>query len=196
MCMACALHVHAGEPVAFVATIANPLAFEHRQGPCSGPCRREHRLVVLPQWQGVGIGPRLSNLSASLWVATETKSDKFNGELHAYTCKTKHPTFGAFREASGSGWLPMKDNKPAKHEYNHRYVGPPHAFPALSERLKPITIDGAKAPSIFAGGKRKSVPGADDEAIDKAIKAAKSVASKAASSILSHFSAARAALAE
>ena len=36
----------------------------------SRPRRREHRTVVLDTWQGLGIGPRLSDLAASTWTAT------------------------------------------------------------------------------------------------------------------------------
>ena len=54
--------------------------------------RREHRVVVLPEWQGLGIGPRLSDLSAQLWTATPHGAA---GNNWLYSCRTAHPRFGA-----------------------------------------------------------------------------------------------------
>jgi hypothetical protein len=50
-----------GQPVAFSAWL-------HHAGP-GPPSKREHRTVTLPDYQGVGIGNRLSALVASLWTA-------------------------------------------------------------------------------------------------------------------------------
>ena len=108
--------------------------------------RREHRVVVLPAWQGVGIGPKLSNLIASTWVATKNETQ---GDLHRYTCKTAHPRFGAYREAGRSGtvlWEAAASNRPPKfgaeakkdQAYVHFYVGPPFPFPPGGGRMKPI----------------------------------------------------------
>ena len=34
----------------------------------SRPTRQEHRVVILPAWQGIGLGPMLSNTHASTWA--------------------------------------------------------------------------------------------------------------------------------
>ena len=87
---------------------------------------RESRLVTLPDYQGLGIGVRLSD-----WVA----------ELHhrdgcLYFGKTTHPTLGAYRDHSAV-WKPTSKNRVARKDmsnktrwqvssrlsYSHQYVG-------------------------------------------------------------------------
>jgi GNAT superfamily N-acetyltransferase len=87
---------------------------------------RESRLVTLPDYQGLGIGVRLSD-----WVA----------ELHhrdgcLYFGKTTHPTLGAYRDHS-EVWKPTTKNRVARKDmsektrwqvssrlsYSHQYIG-------------------------------------------------------------------------
>ena len=63
-----------GNPVGMVAVIHYP----HPKG----MYWREHRTVVLPDFQGVGIGNRLSDFVASMFVATG----------HPYFVSTLHPS--------------------------------------------------------------------------------------------------------
>jgi GNAT superfamily N-acetyltransferase len=55
---------------------------------------RGHRLVVLPDFQGLGIGPRLSDALAQMYV------DK---GCHYYS-RTAHPRLGMYRDRPDSGW--------------------------------------------------------------------------------------------
>tara|TARA_R110002020_G_scaffold139307_2_gene310144 strand:+ start:10393 stop:11466 length:1074 start_codon:yes stop_codon:yes gene_type:complete len=88
---------------------------------------RESRLVILPDYQGLGIGPRLSDAIASLYVSKGRK----------YFSRTTHERLGAYRDRS-SNWKktssygkvvsPMKGYK--KHWkvdtrvcYSHEYIG-------------------------------------------------------------------------
>lgn len=78
--------------VGFVAAIAYP----------SGTVRsayREHRLVVLPDYQGLGIGPRLSEAVAQHYLD--------NGKR--YFGKTAHPRIGEYRDRSPR-WKPTSKN--------------------------------------------------------------------------------------
>lgn len=70
-----------GKPVAFSAWI-NQLS---RRGG-----KREHRTVVLPDYQGVGIGMALSSFCAALWTALSQRA----------TSTTTHPAFTAARQRS------------------------------------------------------------------------------------------------
>ena len=51
---------------------------------------REHRTVILPDFQGLGIGPRLSDALARMFVA----------DGHRFFSKTAHPRLGAYRNLS------------------------------------------------------------------------------------------------
>ena len=82
----CAVARWGARPVGFVAVLPQPgvheagLSYEE-----SRTVRRESRLVVLPEFQGLGIGPRLSNATGSRWV----------GLGNRYISRTAHPRFGA-----------------------------------------------------------------------------------------------------
>ena len=84
--------------------------------------RREHRVVVLPSWQGLGLGPALSDLSASLWTATshgdEIKTDR---PCWRYSSTTAHPRFGSYREFNPQ-WTPTATNG-KDGMFSHEYVG-------------------------------------------------------------------------
>lgn len=72
-----------GSPVAFTSSISFPHA-KVKHG------RREHRTVVLPDFQGLGIGVRLAE-----WLA-----EWHLEQGHRFYSRTTHPRMGAYREAS------------------------------------------------------------------------------------------------
>lgn len=77
----CFLASHDGMPVAFSAWL-NLLS---RRGG-----RREHRTVVLPDWQGIGLGMAISSTVASMWKGLGKRA----------TSTTSHPGFIAGRRRS------------------------------------------------------------------------------------------------
>jgi GNAT superfamily N-acetyltransferase len=107
--------------VGFVAAIAYP----------SGTLKsayREHRLVVLPDFQGLGIGPRLSEAVAQHYVDHGKR----------YFSKTSHPRIGEYRDGSarwratsknhrvrrdGIGRAARWDMNPYRWTYSHEFVG-------------------------------------------------------------------------
>jgi GNAT superfamily N-acetyltransferase len=93
---------------------------------------REHRTVILPEYQGLGLGVRLSDHVAALHVA----------EGKRYFSRTTHPRMGEYRERSAL-WRPTDKNRKRRHSlghnrqdlahwgadtarvaYSHEYVGP------------------------------------------------------------------------
>ena len=93
-------------PIGFSAT----LPFPH--GTIKGAWR-EHRTVVLPDYQGLGIGPRLSDAVAQLHL----------DQGHRYFSKTAHPRLGAYREASPK-WRPTAKNRKQRRDYAHGSTNP------------------------------------------------------------------------
>ena len=79
----CWLAVDGEEPVAFVSALPFPSGSVERGW-------REHRTVVLPDYQGLGLGSRLSDTVAKLFV----------DEGCRYFSKTAHPKFGEHRQRS------------------------------------------------------------------------------------------------
>ncbi len=94
---------------------------------------REHRTVVLPDFQGCGIGPRFSDAVASLYRRAGRR----------FFSRTSHPRFGKYREDS-QHWRPTASNlkkqtpqkeltsisdhwapDPNRICYSHEYIGPP-----------------------------------------------------------------------
>lgn len=109
--------------VGFVATMTAP----------SGTIKnawREHRLVIHPDYQGFGLGPRLSEVVAQHYVD--------NGKR--YFSKTSHPRLGEYRDNS-SLWKPTSKNhmkrkdglvyrantrwqlNPNRWSFSHEYIG-------------------------------------------------------------------------
>ena len=81
-----------GTPVAFTSVIAMP----------SGTLKnafRGHRTVVFPDYQGLGIGVRLSDAIGQIYVS----------EGKRYFSKTTHPRMGAYRNASNK-WKATSKN--------------------------------------------------------------------------------------
>lgn len=90
---------------------------------------REHRTVILPDFQGLGIGTRLSDAVAQLFLNRGKK----------YYSKTTHPRFGGYRNNSPL-WRATKHNMRKSayshgnitswqprtvFSYSHEYIGPP-----------------------------------------------------------------------
>jgi GNAT superfamily N-acetyltransferase len=69
---------------------------------------RGHRTVVLPEYQGLGLGVRLSDAVAEIMVQ--------NG--HRYFSKTAHPRMGEYRERSPL-WRPTSTNKKDRQDLRH-----------------------------------------------------------------------------
>lgn len=112
-----------GQLVGFVAAMTYP----------SGTVKnawREHRLVIHPDYQGFGMGPRLSEIIAQHYID--------NGKR--YFSKTSHPRLGGYRDSSPL-WKPTSKNhmkrkdglihrenmrwqlNPNRWSYSHEYVG-------------------------------------------------------------------------
>lgn len=119
----CYLGIWEGQVVGFVATMAYP----------SGTVQnafREHRLVIHPDYQGLGLGPRLSEAVAQHYID--------NGKR--YFSKTSHPRLGGYRDQSPV-WKPTSKNHmkrpdgsnnkrimkwqidPNRWSYSHEYIG-------------------------------------------------------------------------
>lgn len=94
---------------------------------------REHRTVIIPQFQGLGLGARLSDWTAHYVCATLTSGQG------RYFSKTVHPRLGEYREHSPL-WKPTSKNKVARTakeaasvykgysltnrpSYSHEYIG-------------------------------------------------------------------------
>lgn len=117
-----------GELVGMVATICHFGAADTKDRAAheKTKMRREHRVVVLPAWQGLGVGPALSNLSAELWTATAHGDPvKTARPLWRYTSTTSHPRFGSYRDANDL-WKPTSGNG-RDGRYCHEYAGLPLA---------------------------------------------------------------------
>ena len=81
------------EIVGFVSSLSFPSG-HFRNG------YREHRTVVLPDFQGLGIGPKISDIVAQLHI----------DEGKRYFSRTAHPRFGGYRDASPL-WRKTSKNK-------------------------------------------------------------------------------------
>lgn len=96
----CWLVLWNGTPVGFASALAFP----------SGTIKnawREHRTVVLPDYQGLGLGVRISDAVAQM----------FKDQGGRYFSKTSHPRMGGYRESSLL-WKPTSKNKKARKDYN------------------------------------------------------------------------------
>lgn len=93
-----------GQTVGFASTIAFP------SGSFTNAWR-EHRTVVLPDFQGLGFGVRISDALAQIMVS----------EGHRYFSKTAHPRMGEYRNASPL-WKPTSKNMKDRKDYNHNRV--------------------------------------------------------------------------
>lgn len=75
---------------------------------------REHRTVVLPDYQGLGIGVRLSDVVARYYVENGAR----------FFSKTAHPRMGEYRERSAN-WKPTSKNKKSRNDYNSSGLNKP-----------------------------------------------------------------------
>ena len=68
---------------------------------------RGHRTVVLPEFQGLGLGVRISDAAASIFVSQGCR----------FFSKTAHPRMGEYREKSPN-WRPTSTNKKHRKDYS------------------------------------------------------------------------------
>ena len=95
----CWIAVWNGQLVGFAAAIAYP----------SGTVKnawRGHRTVILPDFQGLGLGVRLSDAIAEIFVSEGCR----------YFSKTSHPRMGEYRQNSPN-WKPTSKNLKKRHDY-------------------------------------------------------------------------------
>jgi ABC-type molybdenum transport system ATPase subunit/photorepair protein PhrA len=96
------------------------------QGP---PARREHRTVVLPDFQGVGIGMALSSLIASMWKALGLRALSTTTHPAFTSARRRSPHWRMHRAPSLAGSSASKERR-MKHATTRltagfEYVGPP-----------------------------------------------------------------------
>lgn len=100
----CYVGLWEGRPVAFGASITLPNgSFKNAW--------RGHRTVVLPDFQGMGIGPRFSDAIAQLHLDQGLR----------YFSRTAHPRMGEYREHSAL-WKPTSKNKQLRKDVQHKNV--------------------------------------------------------------------------
>jgi GNAT superfamily N-acetyltransferase len=95
----CWVAIWEGVPVGFASILAYP----------SGTVKnawREHRTVVLPEFQGLGMGVRISDAVGEIVLA----------EGGRYFSKTANPRMGAYRNAS-ENWRPTSKNMKSRPDY-------------------------------------------------------------------------------
>lgn len=97
----CWAAVWEGQTVGFASAIAFPVGTIKNAW-------REHRTVVLPDFQGLGLGVRISDALACIFIS----------EGRRYFSKTAHPRMGEYRNASPL-WRPTSKNMMARKDYNH-----------------------------------------------------------------------------
>jgi len=88
-----------GVPVGFAAVLAFPCGTVKNAW-------REHRAVVLPEFQGLGMGVRISDAVGEIVLA----------EGGRYFSKTANPRMGAYRNAS-ENWKPTSKNMKSRPDY-------------------------------------------------------------------------------
>ena len=138
-----------GIPVGFAATIRQ--ASKVPRGEL--PPHRAHRTVVLPDWQGLGIGSRMTEAVGELHRISGIANEGRGG---MFLAQTIHPRFGAYRDQSPL-WQPTQYNhheqrlkvenwqqrnnamrvrlRSPRFLYSHSYQVPAMAEPSLRDRL-------------------------------------------------------------
>lgn len=120
--------IAAGDPVAFAAVIAFPHARR--------PGWREHRLVCLPDYQGVGIGNRVSEYVASLYRGTSRPYFSVTGNPAMVYYRARSPRWRMTRSLGRTAALGRTSGKRGKYGLEatlatnrntagFEYVGPP-----------------------------------------------------------------------
>lgn len=120
----------------FIDEADRPVAFSSIMSFPSGSFKngwREHRTVVIPQYQGLGLGVRVSD-----WTAHYVSAILTDGQGR-YFSKTVHPRMGEYRENSPL-WKPTSKNRAKRTDreaaasykgysltsrlsYSHEYIG-------------------------------------------------------------------------
>lgn len=95
----CYVAVLSNRPIAFMALLTLP-------GRDVVHAWREHRVVVLPDFQGMGIGNKMSEMIAQGYIEKGC----------TYYCKTSNPRMGMHRDKSPL-WKPTVNNKKAREDY-------------------------------------------------------------------------------
>jgi SNF2 family DNA or RNA helicase/GNAT superfamily N-acetyltransferase len=142
-----------GEPVAFTSIIRFP------HGHITNGWRG-HRTVVLPDFQGLGIGGRLSDWTGEYVINHMPDED---GNPGRYFSRTVHPRFGAYRNASPL-WKPTSSNEKVgsapnqgisstalmRLSFSHEYVGsgPARVDPKASARVTSRTRTRSRAKDV------------------------------------------------
>ena len=93
-----------GTPTVFGAVMAFPHAVVKKGW-------REHRIVVLPEFQGMGIGPRFSDALARMYVEDGCR----------YFSRTAHPRLGSYRDDSPY-WRPTSHNRKRNNSSNEEQL--------------------------------------------------------------------------
>lgn len=113
-----------GEPVGFSAW-THMITSSRRAGDM-----REHRTVVLPDYQGIGIGNRLSEFCASIYTALGGRA--FSTTSHPAMIHYRHASplwrlrrFGRVHRRSNSGVMKSNAHSRGRVTGGFQYVGPP-----------------------------------------------------------------------
>jgi len=100
----CYVGIMNGEVVAFSASMTMPNGYIKNAW-------RGHRTVVLPDYQGMGIGMRFSNAMGEIHLA----------EGHRYFSRTAHPKMIYYREHSPL-WRPTSKNMKLRKDITHNNI--------------------------------------------------------------------------
>ncbi|HMF14193.1 MAG TPA: hypothetical protein VKE94_17880, partial [Gemmataceae bacterium] len=99
------------------------------------PTRREHRTVVLPDYQGVGIGHALSSFCASLWNALGFRALSTTAHPAFVAARRRSKDWHSTRKASfAHGGLQRLKHATTRLTASFEYVGPALDF-ATAARL-------------------------------------------------------------
>jgi GNAT superfamily N-acetyltransferase len=108
--------------VGFASALAQPIGGNNVKD--KRKAFREHRTVVLPDFQGLGIGPKISDAVAQYYLDLGKR----------YFSRTAHVRFGGYRDREGSGWEKTTKYRKLRHDINEKRK--------RELRLKRVTADG------------------------------------------------------
>jgi GNAT superfamily N-acetyltransferase len=100
----CYIAIWEGKVVGFNASITMPNGYIKNAW-------RGHRTVILPDFQGLGIGPRLSDTIAQIHI----------DQGHRYYSRSAHPRLNNYRDNSPL-WKPTSKNKKLRTDITHDKV--------------------------------------------------------------------------
>lgn len=92
-------------PIGYIAVAPLPTKGYH--------AKREHRLVVIPEMQGMGVGVSFSEFIANYYATMKVKGN--NSLYYRYYCKTSHPKLGNYRNNNVKLW--KKTPRNGKYSY-------------------------------------------------------------------------------